>query len=111
MRNLSSTWASLPQDMSGRGRYDGFNTNQANINPNELMAAISGPTGRYSSTMSGVSPSAAGVETAASAQKTTDTRQQNQDLSAIARSSAEQTELLRQQNDILRKDLKYNQLR
>jgi flagellum-specific peptidoglycan hydrolase FlgJ len=76
-----------------------------------IAGKVSGPTGRYSSTMAGVSPAAAGVETAASAQKTTDTQQQNQDLSAIARSSAEQTELLRQQNDILRKDLKYSQLR
>jgi hypothetical protein len=76
-----------------------------------IAGKVSGPTGRYSSTMAGVSPAAAGVETAASAQKTTDTQQQNQDLSAIARSAAEQTELLRQQNDILRKDLKYSQLR
>ena len=58
MRNLAGTWASLPQDMSGRGRYDGYNTNKANINPQELAAAIggavSGPTDRYSSSLKNV---------------------------------------------------------
>ena len=55
MKNLAGTWASLPQDMSGRGRYDGYNTNAANINPNELIAAIqSGPRDTYSSTLKNV---------------------------------------------------------
>jgi hypothetical protein len=65
MKNLAGTWASLPQDMSGRGRYDGYNTNKANINPNDLMAAIqSGPRDSYSSALRGVDPSAARVNTA-----------------------------------------------
>jgi muramidase (phage lysozyme) len=70
MKNLAGTWASLPQDMSGRGRYDGYNTNKANINPNDLMAAIqSGPRDSYSSALQGVNPSTvrantAGTETA-----------------------------------------------
>ena len=111
MRNLSGTWASLPKDMSGRGTYDGFNTNQANINPRDLMAAIAGPTGKYQSSMSGVNPAAAGVETAASAQKTTGTQQQNQDMAAMAQSLSELTDLQRQNNDILLKTQKYIQLR
>jgi len=57
MRNLAGTWASLPQDMSGRGRYDGFNTNRANIDPGQLMAAITGPNGGYDNKMSTVKPS------------------------------------------------------
>lgn len=40
MRNLSGTWASLPADMTGRGRYDGFNANRATIDPNELVSAM-----------------------------------------------------------------------
>ena len=70
MKNLAGTWASLPQDMSGRGRYDGYNTNKANINPNDLMAAIqSGPRDSYSSALQGVNPgtvrsNTAGTETA-----------------------------------------------
>jgi len=55
MKNLAGTWASLPQDMSGRGRYDGYNTNKANINPNDLMSAIqSGPKDSYSSALKNV---------------------------------------------------------
>jgi len=55
MKNLAGTWASLPQNMSGQGRYDGYNTNRANINPNDLMAAIqSGPNDRYSSALSSI---------------------------------------------------------
>jgi muramidase (phage lysozyme) len=71
MKNLAGTFASLPQDMSGRGRYDGYNTNKANINPNDLMAAIqSGPRDSYSSALQGVDTSTvrtntAGTETAA----------------------------------------------
>ena len=71
MKNLAGTWASLPQDMSGRGRYDGYNTNKANINPNDLMAAIqSGPRDSYSSALRGVDPgtvrpNTAGTETTA----------------------------------------------
>jgi hypothetical protein len=111
MRNLSGTWASLPKDMSGRGTYDGFNTNQSNINPRDLMAAIAGPTGKYQSSMAGVSPAAAGVETAASAQKTTDTQQQNQALDSIAQSTATLVELQRQSNGTQLKTQKYIQLR
>jgi muramidase (phage lysozyme) len=56
MKNLAGTWASLPQDMSGRGRYDGYNTNRANINPNDLLAAIqSGPKDRYSPALASIS--------------------------------------------------------
>ena len=62
---MAGTFASLPQDMSGRGRYDGFNTNRANINPNELMAAIqSAPRDSVSSALQGVNPSAVRNETA-----------------------------------------------
>jgi hypothetical protein len=57
MKNLAGTFASLPQDMSGRGRYDGFNTNKANIDPSALAAAIAGPNGGYRSTTSGLNPS------------------------------------------------------
>jgi hypothetical protein len=56
MRNLAGTWASLPQDMSGRGRYDGFNTNKANIDPGQLLSAITGPNGGYDNKMSAVKP-------------------------------------------------------
>jgi hypothetical protein len=45
MRNLAGTWASLPQDMSGRGRYDGFNSNRANVDPKALAEAIRQPGG------------------------------------------------------------------
>jgi muramidase (phage lysozyme) len=71
MKNLAGTFASLPQDMSGRGRYDGYNTNKANINPNDLMSAIqSVPRDSYSSALRGVDPgtvrtNTAGTETAA----------------------------------------------
>jgi muramidase (phage lysozyme) len=65
MKNLAGTWAALPKDMSGRGAYDGYNTNKANINPNELMAAITGPNGGYRSTTSGLNPSGS-LPTAAS---------------------------------------------
>jgi hypothetical protein len=58
MKNLAGTWAALPKDMSGRGAYDGYNTNKSNINPNELMAAITGPNGGYQSKTSGLNPSA-----------------------------------------------------
>ncbi|NBR25601.1 MAG: hypothetical protein EBU08_17845, partial [Micrococcales bacterium] len=62
---LAGTWASLPQDMSGRGRYDGYNTNKANISASELMSAIqSGPKDSYSSNLKGIDPSAARVNTA-----------------------------------------------
>jgi hypothetical protein len=45
MRNLAGTWASLPQDMSGRGRYDGYNSNRANVDPKALAEAIRQPGG------------------------------------------------------------------
>jgi hypothetical protein len=44
MKNLAGTWASLPKDMSGRGAYDGFNSNKAHIDPAAVMAAITNPT-------------------------------------------------------------------
>ena len=56
MKNLAGTWASLPQDMSGRGRYDGYNTNKANIDPRALASAISGPNSNYDNKMSDVKP-------------------------------------------------------
>jgi hypothetical protein len=40
MNSLAGTWASLPKDMSGAGRYDGFNGNKVHIDPKELVAAI-----------------------------------------------------------------------
>jgi hypothetical protein len=58
MKNLAGTWAALPKDMSGRGAYDGYNTNKSNINPNELMAAITGPNGGYQSKTAGIKPDA-----------------------------------------------------
>jgi muramidase (phage lysozyme) len=65
MKNLAGTWASLPQDMSGRGRYDGYNTNKANISASELMSAIqSGPKDSYSSNLKGIDPGAARNNTA-----------------------------------------------
>jgi hypothetical protein len=51
MKNLAGRWASLPKDMSGAGSYDGQNGNKAGINPGELAAAISGPSGGYNSKM------------------------------------------------------------
>ena len=56
MRNLAGTWASLPADMTGRGRYDGFNGNRSLIDPNQLMSAISGPSSGYKNTMNAVRP-------------------------------------------------------
>jgi muramidase (phage lysozyme) len=47
MYNLAGTWASLPQDMSGRGRYDGYNRNQSVINPQDLHAALVAPASGY----------------------------------------------------------------
>jgi hypothetical protein len=58
MKNLAGTWASLPKDMSGRGAYNNFNGNKAGINPNELAAAISGPSGKYDSKTAGIQPNA-----------------------------------------------------
>ena len=46
MKNLASTWAALPKDMSGRGAYDRYNNNMANIKPDELIAAITKPKDR-----------------------------------------------------------------
>jgi hypothetical protein len=40
MNSLAGTWASLPKDLSGAGRYDGFNGNKSHIDPKELVAAI-----------------------------------------------------------------------
>ena len=57
MKNLAGTWASLPQDMSGRGRYDGFNTNKSNIDPRALASAIAGPNDKYTPSVPG-NPSA-----------------------------------------------------
>ena len=63
-RNLAGTWASLPQDMSGRGRYDGYNTNKASINPNELMSAIqSGPTDSYTPALKNINTNIPSVRT------------------------------------------------
>jgi hypothetical protein len=56
MRNLAGTWASLPADMTGRGRYDGVNGNKSLADPRQLLAAISGPSGGYNNTMNGVRP-------------------------------------------------------
>ena len=43
MNNLAGTWASLPKDMTGVGRYDGYNSNRAIINPQDLVALLSKP--------------------------------------------------------------------
>jgi muramidase (phage lysozyme) len=43
MKNLAGTWASLPRDMSGRGQYDGFNSNRASVDPKALANAIRQP--------------------------------------------------------------------
>jgi hypothetical protein len=69
MRNLAGTWASLPKDMSGRGAYDGYNQNKAVIGAGDVAAALSGPTGRYQSTMKVDAPSSAGSSTQAQAQQ------------------------------------------
>lgn len=71
MKNLAGRWASLPKDMSGAGSYDGQNGNKAGINPGELAAAISGPTGGYESKTAGIKPDAtlpAAATTAANTQ-------------------------------------------
>jgi hypothetical protein len=40
MKNLAGTWASLPKDRSGAGAYDGYNANQASIDPNAVLSAL-----------------------------------------------------------------------
>jgi hypothetical protein len=57
MKNLAGTWASLPKDMTGRGAYDGYNTNKSNINPQDLVAALSGPSNGYKTSLSNANPS------------------------------------------------------
>lgn len=73
MRNLAGTWASLPMDMSGRGRYDGFNANRVSIDPKELVTAIntSGPVGSYRRSLSSTT-----VDSSANASANTQTSQQ-----------------------------------
>ena len=64
MNNLAGRWAALPKDMSGAGRHDRFNGNQANINPNELMAAIqSGPTDSYTPALKNINTNIPSVRT------------------------------------------------
>lgn len=59
MKNLAGTWASLPMDMSGRGRYDGFNTNKATIDPRELVSAIADRTDTPNMSVTGTGTSSA----------------------------------------------------
>jgi hypothetical protein len=47
MNNLAGTWASLPKDMTGVGRYDGYNSNRSTINPQDLRAALVAPASGY----------------------------------------------------------------
>jgi muramidase (phage lysozyme) len=98
MRNLAGTWAALPQDMSGRGRYDGYNTNKANVDPAQLMAAITGPSNNYQSQVAGVNSPSAGVETKNQATKTADEQQSNNQNMALTRQLAE---LNQTQRDLL----------
>lgn len=56
MKNLAGTWASMPQNMSGRGTYDGFNSNRASVSPKDVLSAISGPDSGYKSQLSGLNP-------------------------------------------------------
>jgi hypothetical protein len=98
MRNLAGTWAALPQDMSGRGRYDGYNTNRANVDPTQLMSAITGPNGKYQSQMTGVGPTSAGEETKNQATKTADEQQSSSQAMALTQQLAE---LNQTQRDLL----------
>jgi len=72
MRNLAGTWASLPKDMSGRGRYDNYNQNKATIGAQDVAAALSGPSSRYQTAMKVEAPSSAGASTQAQAQQQAD---------------------------------------
>ena len=84
MKNLAGTWASLPQDMSGKGRYDGYNTNQANINPNDLMAAIrSGPKDSYTSALKNVDTNIPSVHMAPETTSALNSARNSNDLAVI----------------------------
>jgi hypothetical protein len=98
MRNLAGTWAALPQDMSGRGRYDGYNTNKANVDPNQLMAAIAGPSGRYNSPVKDVPAPTAGADTKIQGDRTTEQQQQASQTGQLTRQLAE---LNQTQRDLL----------
>ena len=98
MKNLAGTWAALPKDMSGRGAYDGYNTNKSNINPNELMAAITGPNGGYRSGMSGLSYNSAGAGTPAPGQGSATEQETSSWFASYGKKMDEQNALLRQNN-------------
>jgi hypothetical protein len=106
MRNLAGTWAALPKDMSGRGAYDGYNTNQASVNPNELLAAISGPSSRYQSGMSGFSYNSAGAGVPAPGQGSANEQQSSSWFSSLDKRLAENNALQRQRNVLAEKQLK-----
>jgi hypothetical protein len=98
MKNLAGTWASLPKDMSGRGAYDGYNTNQANVNPNDLLAAISGPSTRYRSDINAAKPEAAGAQTTVQGQQS---RNEQQSMSSADMLTNQLSELNQTAKDIL----------
>ena len=84
MNNLAGRWAALPKDMSGAGRHDGFNTNQANINPNELMAAIqSGPTDSYTPALKNINTNIPSVHTAPETTSALNSARNSNDLLVI----------------------------
>jgi hypothetical protein len=88
MRNLAGIWASLPADMTGRGRYDGYNSNKSTIDPAALSSAIAGPASRYENKMSSVRPDKAlpPKETAEAANTQDKVTDSESILSTIARS-------------------------
>ena len=99
MKNLARTWASLPKDMSGAGAYDGYNTNRANINPNELAAAISGPSSRFDKQVSSIDPvTSAGSSTQAQADQNANKTPTAAESNMWQKSFTEMTALLRQNN-------------
>jgi muramidase (phage lysozyme) len=106
MRNLAGTWAALPKDMSGRGAYDGYNTNQASVNPNELLAAISGPSSRYQSGMSGFSYNSAGAGVPAPGQGSANGQESGSFFASLDKRLAENNSLQRQANVLAEKQLK-----
>jgi len=105
MRNLAGTWAALPKDMSGRGAYDGYNTNKSNIDPNDLMAALSGPSSSKATALSSVNPEST-VKTLSTPAPSQDTSKEPAAADSMKKSFAEMTAELRRSNALAEKQLK-----
>jgi muramidase (phage lysozyme) len=106
MKNLAGTWASLPKDMSGRGAYDGYNTNKSNINPQDLVAALSGPSGGYKPSLANANPSTGlGSDKTAEAEYQKKLNSNSWDSNEVDEGQAQMISLLSENNALLRQSV------